>query len=70
MVLASEMNGPTIINSISFQYAYSSAMTSKTNVKIYIGHTPSSTMSECVPTATHQLVYTGYLNCSTVWNEF
>ena len=71
LVLASEMNGPTILNSISFEYAYSQPMSYKTGVKIYIGHTTSSSMSAWVPTTTHQLVYTGDLNCTTMgWNEF
>ena len=71
--LASEMNGPTDIQSVSFQYAYSSPTTDKTDVRIYLGHTNQSTFtstSNYVPLDSLTLVYTGNLNCTQGWNTF
>ena len=71
--LASEMNGPTDIQSISFQYAYSSPSTKKTSVNIYLGHTTQSTFtgtSNYVPLDSLTLVYSGNLNCTQGWNTF
>lgn len=71
--LASEMNGPTDIKSISFDYAYATAMTAKTNCKIYLGHTSQSSFAgttDYIPLSNLQLVYTGSLNCSQGWNTF
>ena len=71
--LASEMGGPTTINSVSFQYAYSSPSTDKTNVTIYLGHTTKSefsSTSDYVQLNDLQVVYTGNLNCQQGWNTF
>ena len=71
--LSSEMSGACDITGIMFDYAYSSAMTSKTNVKIYLGHTTQSTFSSTsnyVPLSNLQLVYSGTLNCHNGWNTF
>ena len=71
--LSSEMNGVTDIQSVSFDYAYSTAMTVKTNVNIYLGHTNKSTFSgtsDYVPLSDLKLVYSGHLNCSQGWNTF
>ena len=71
--LASEMNGPQTISSVSFDYAYATAMTDKTNVNIYLCHTSQSsfaTTSDFVPTTNMQLVYSGNLNCQQGWNTF
>ena len=71
--LASELNGPTDIQSISFQYAYSSPSTKKTSVNIYLGHTTQSTFtgtSNYVPLDSLTLVYSGNLNCTQGWNTF
>lgn len=71
--LASEMNGATDIKSISFDYAYATPMSSKTNVKIYLGHTTRSSFSantDYVPLSNLQLVYSGSLNCTQGWNTF
>ena len=71
--LASEMNGPVDINSISFEYAHTTDMSAKNNVDIYLGHTTkssfSSTSDYISDTALH-LVYHGSLNCQQGWNEF
>ena len=71
--LASEMSGPTTINSVSFYYSYSSPSTDKTNVTIYLGHTTKSefsgTSDYIQPTGLQQ-VYTGNLNCQQGWNTF
>ena len=65
--------GVGLINKISFNYAHTAAMTKKTNVEIYMGHTDKaafSTTSDWVTTGL-QLVYTGSLNCTHQgWNEF
>ncbi|MBR4786535.1 MAG: fibronectin type III domain-containing protein [Bacteroidales bacterium] len=71
--LASEMNGPATIQSIAFDYAYSTSMTAKTNVSIYLGHTTQSTFSSSsnyVPLSNLTLVYSGSLNCHQGWNTF
>ena len=71
--LASEMGGPATIDSIAFDYAYSSASTAKTNVTIYMGHTTQSTFtstSNYISSTGLQQVYTGPLNCSQGWNTF
>lgn len=71
--LASEMGGPRDILSIAFDYAYTTSMTAKTNVKVYLGHTSQSTFtssSNYVPLANLQLVYSGSLNCQQGWNTF
>ena len=71
--LASEIGGARDITGIMFDYAYSSAMTSKTDVKIYLGHTTQSTFSSTsnyVPLSNLQLVYSGNLNCHNGWNTF
>jgi hypothetical protein len=71
--LASEMSGPTTINSVSFYYSYSTPSTDKTNVTIYLGHTTknefSGTSDFIQPTGLQQ-VYTGNLNCQQGWNTF
>lgn len=62
------------ITAISFQYAYSSPMTAKTNCVIYLGHTNQSTFSSTsnyVPLANLTQVYSGSLNCTSQgWNTF
>ena len=71
--LASELNGVSTINSIAFQYAYSSPSTSKDSVKIYLAHTTKSYFSgtsNYEPTTNFQLVYTGPMNCQQGWNTF
>ena len=70
---SSEMNGSGDITGISFQYNYSSSMTKKNNVKMYLGHTDKSTFSstsDWVPFSDLTLVYSGSLNCSKGWNNF
>ena len=62
-----------VITGISFQYAYSSPMTCKTNCVIYLGHTSQSTFSSTsnfVQPANLTRVYSGSLNCSQGWNTF
>ena len=72
--LASEMGGtPMDIQSIAFEYKYSTPLTSRTNVSIYLGHTTKSTFSsttDWVPYSDLQLVYSGNLNCTMGWNTF
>ena len=71
--LASEMGGPATINSVSFDYNYSSAMTLKTNVDIYLGHTTKSTFtssSDYIRDTSLVQVYSGNLNCHQGWNTF
>ena len=71
--LASEMGGPQTIDSIAFEYGYSTASTDKSNVTIYLGHTTQSTFSSSsnyISNAGLQQVYSGNLNCSQGWNTF
>ncbi len=71
--LASEMGGPATIDSIAFYYNYSTDMTSKTDVTIYLGHTSQSTFtgtSNYIPATNFQQVYSGSLNCTQGWNTF
>ena len=60
------------ITSIAFQYCYTTAMTKKTNVNIYMGLTSNSTFateSSWIPLSQLTLVYSGPLNCSVQgWN--
>ena len=69
---ASELQSGTI-TAISFQYAYSSAMTKATDVTIYMGVTDKTTFSsttDWVALSELTQVYQGALNCSQGWNEF
>ena len=69
---ASSLNAG-LITSVSFQYQYSSAMTSKDDVTIYMGTTTKNTFSsttDWIAIGTLTQVYSGSLNCSSGWNEF
>ncbi|MBO7490892.1 MAG: fibronectin type III domain-containing protein [Bacteroidales bacterium] len=71
--LASEMGGPATIDSIAFEYGYSSQTYDKTNVTIYLGHTTQSTFtstSNYISSTGLQQVYSGPLNCQQGWNTF
>ena len=60
------------IKSIYFKYAYGTAMTAKTNVKIYMANTYLTALAKgsCVPYSEFTEVYSGALNCSiNGWNE-
>ena len=72
LILANEMNGADVLRGVAFEYAYSSPMTDKNTVSIYMGHTSTSnlTSSAWEPTTNAQLVYQGNLNCTAGWNEF
>ena len=64
---------PQTISSIAYNYAYSSAMTSKTNCTIYMGHTSAtsfSSTSDALPLSSLTMVYTGSLNSSQGWTTF
>ena len=68
-----EVGGAQVFASLAFDYAYSSTMTAKTNVSIYLGHSPDSTFASTnsmIPFDSLTLVYTGPLNCRTGWNTF
>lgn len=71
---SAELGGQAqVISGISFQYAYSSPMTCKTNCVIYLGHTSQSTFSSYsnyVQPSNLTRVYSGSLNCSQGWNTF
>jgi len=62
------------IKSIYFYYKYTTAMSSKTDVKIYMANTylTSLSTSSYVPYSEFTLVYSGPLNCTATnsWNEF
>ncbi|MBR4535496.1 MAG: fibronectin type III domain-containing protein [Bacteroidales bacterium] len=71
--LASEMGGSSTIDSIAFEYAYSTASTVKTDVVIYLGHTSQSSFSSTssyIPLSSLTQVYSGHLNCHQGWNTF
>ena len=73
IVTAAEMGGAATLTGIDFQYSYSSAMTSKTNVTIYLANTTTSSLSSAFVTynaSTFVQVYTGSLNCTQGWNHF
>ncbi len=69
---ASEIGIAGNINSFAVDYAYSSAMTAKNNVEVYMGLTDKTSFSSISDWITDglQLVYTGSLNCSQGWNTF
>lgn len=69
---ASEIGIAGYINSFAVDYAYSSAMTAKNNVEVYMGLTDKTSFSSTSDWITDglQLVYTGSLNCSQGWNTF
>ena len=63
--ISSAGGGPGLITSIAFEYAYSSAMTAKTNCTIYMGHTNKtsfSSSSDYVPVSDLTIVYVGSMN--------
>ena len=73
LFLASELNGPTDITSVSFEYGYSLPTTKKTNCTIYLGHTDQSSFtgsSNYIPLSALHQVYHGNLNCTQGWNTF
>ena len=60
------------LTSIAFQYAYSTSLTNKTNVTIYLGTTDLTDLSTSsfVPLSQMTPVWTGSLECTQGWNEF
>lgn len=68
--ISSAGGGPGLITSIAFEYAYSSAMTAKTNCTIYMGHTNKtsfSSSSDYVPVSDLTIVYVGSMNSTGRW---
>lgn len=64
---------PTLITGIAFEYNYSSAMTSKNDVDIYLAHRSSNNFgssTDWTPISQATLVYHGDLNCRQGWNTF
>lgn len=73
IILGSELNGVGEISSIKLRYTGSSALTSKNNCTIYIGHTTLSSFSSAddfVAPDSMDMVFTGNLNSSNGWNEY
>ena len=71
--LSSEIGGANDFSSVSFEYAYSSASTSKNNCVIYLGQTTQSTFSsssDYISVSNLQQVYSGPINCHQGWNTF
>lgn len=60
------------INSLSIQYSSATALTVKSNVRIYIANTEKEVFANTSDWVTDglQLVYEGSLNCTQGWNEF
>ena len=71
---SAELGGPKNIAYIAYYYNYSTAMTQKTNVDIYIQPTTKSVFSSTSDydtlTDAAVLVYHGNLNCQQGWNYF
>src|SRR5574344_282199 len=70
---SAELNGPMDISAIAYQYASTTAMTSKTNCVIYMGYTTKSVFTsntDFIPVDSLHIVYTGVLNCTQGWNMF
>ena len=74
MLFTSDELSAGSITSIGFQYAYSTPMSSKTDVKIYMQETTKTSFSSTTDWVTDlteaDLVYSGDLNCSNGWNDF
>jgi len=72
IILASEMNGPSPIYGVRFNYNYSTAVSNKSNCTIYVGHTTLSSLSTTnfVDPSTLTMVYTGPMNVTNGWNTF
>ena len=70
---AASIGASGTISSIAFQYQYSTAMSYKNNVTIYMGHTSLSTFSsstDWININSLEPVYSGPMNCSQGWNTF
>ena len=72
---SAELAGIGDISAIAYNYAYSTAMTDKTNVTIWLQPTnktvfASSSDLVVLDTTTAVQVYSGNLNCSQGWNYF
>lgn len=64
---------PIVITGIGFYYDYSTPVTNKNSVKIYLAHRTTSTFastSDWTPISEATLVYEGNLNCTQGWNVF
>ncbi|MBO7052541.1 MAG: fibronectin type III domain-containing protein, partial [Prevotella sp.] len=72
LVLASEMNGASVLTGIDFNYAYATATTQKNNVTIYLANTTETTLANAfVPySAAFVPVYSGPLNGTQGWNHY
>lgn len=69
---ANEIGSAGEISAISFEYAYSTSNSSKTNVKIYLSNTSKEVFANTSDWVTEnlQLVYQGPLVCEQGWNNF
>lgn len=70
---AEELGLPGTITSISYNYDYSLSNSSKSDVKIYMAHTPRgsfSSASDFIPVTQLTLVYSGDMICSYGMNTF
>ncbi len=69
---AAEIGGAMNVGSIEFEYAYSSPITAKSNVTIYLAHTSQSVFSSTsawIPIDSATAVYTGPMNFTLGWNK-
>ncbi len=74
LIEAGEIGGPMIIDTIQYHYRYSSAMTDKDNVTIWIQPTTKSAFSSssdivALDTTIAVQVYSGPMNFSFGWND-
>ena len=72
---SAELGGAMDISSLAYYYNYSTAMSSKTNVTIYLQPTDKSVFSSttdvvALDTTIAVKVYQGNLNCTQGWNYF
>ncbi|MCQ2271792.1 MAG: fibronectin type III domain-containing protein [Bacteroidales bacterium] len=65
--LASELNGQSMINSLSFEMG---AVVSQRNIQIYLMHTSATNSTNFLPATNAQLVYSGSQTMVTGWNTY
>ncbi len=68
LILADEIGAVDSILGIAFEYQYSTPITAKNNVSIYLAHTEMATNTGWVPRDSMQLVYTGAFSFTQGWN--
>ena len=73
IITADEIGGAKTLYSVKFNYYYSSPITSKGDVTIYLGHTTKSSFTSTTDWESSSAlteVWSGNFTCSQGWNEF